>query len=374
MAVIYLKVDVLPMGINMKFIKGVDVSMLYELEELGGKYYDEGVEEDIFFIFKKYGVNAVRLRIWDNPYDEDGNPYGGGTNDYEKTVKMAKRAVDAGMEFVLDIHYSDFWTDPKKQLRPKAWMDYDKVELENKVYEYTHDLIMRLKKQDLKPSMIQIGNEITEGLLWPFGKLPDYAGMSRLLKKGIDAVRDIDENIQIILHLDLGGDNELYRNWFDKAVEHLLDFDIIGLSYYPYWHGTMEELVINMNDISKRYNKEVMVVETAYGFTTDHLNGSAMIFSEQLAQNVIYEPNPSGQMEFLRDLMTQIKQVHNEKGRGFFYWEPDWIPVTGSTWATKEGRAYIGDKAKGGNSWANQALFDFNGNALPALKMMKEFI
>lgn len=357
----------------MKFIKGMDISMMNEMENLGAKYYDKGVEKDLLTILKDYDVNAVRLRLWDNPYDDMGNPYGGGTNDLEVTKKLSRRVIDAGLDFLLDIHYSDFWTDPGKQLKPKAWRNLSGDELKKKVYTYTKHVLEELDKAGVKPSMVQVGNELSNGILWPDGKLPDYQMMCSLIQNGIRAVREFDSSIRIILHLDFGGNNNLYRTWFDKAKEYGLDFDIIGLSYYPYWHGTLDDLRNNMNDISKRYDKDVMVVETAIGFTTDTCKECSMIFSDELSAKVKYEASEDGQAEYLSALMNLIKNIDNDRGLGFFYWEPAWIPVKGSTWETKSGRDYIGDNSEGGNTWANQSLFDFKGNALKALNTIKEF-
>lgn len=357
----------------MKFIKGMDISMLYELEGLGAQYFENGIEKDAISIFKDYGVNAVRLRLWENPYDKDNNSYGGGTNDLSVTKKLAHRVIEAGLDFVLDIQYSDFWTDPKKQIKPKAWKELSNEDLDVKVYKYTKSVLEELNKEGIRPSMVQVGNELSNGILWPDGQLPNYDGMCSLIENGIKAVREFDSDIKIILHLDFGGDNNLYRTWFDKATEYGLDFDIIGLTYYPYWHGTLDELKNNMNDISSRYSKDVMVVETAIGFTTDTHNDCSMIFGEELSSKVKYEASENGQAEFLKDLMNLIKGINDNRGLGFFYWEPEWIPVKGSTWATKAGRDYIGDTAHGGNTWANQALFDFEGNTLKSLNTIKEF-
>ena len=360
----------------MKFVKGADISMLPELEQAGALYRDKGAVQDLFCILKSYGINAVRLRLWNDPYDTAGNPYGGGTNDFAKTAAMAKRIRKAGMQFLLDIHYSDFWTDPGKQMKPKVWANLTGEALEDAVHNFTAEVLQKLKKQNLQPDMIQIGNELTSGFLWPDGKLGEekqnFSGMSRLLKAGISAVRACNPQMPVILHLDNGGCHELYRSWFDRAEKEVLDFDMIGLSYYPYWHGTLADLQQNLNDISVRYGKDVMIMETAYGFTEETFDGSG-IFSRELAETAAYPPTPQGQADFMRDLMQVIQNVPQEHGKGFFYWEPAWLPLQGTTWATAAGRAYIGDTAAGGNSWCNQAVFDFKGNALPILKTIRDF-
>lgn len=352
------------------FIKGADVSMLDELEKHGAKYYDNGIQKDALSILHRYGINTIRLKLWKDPFDGDGNPYGGGTNDFQTTVRLARRVFQNGMSLMLDIHYSDFWTDPEKQIKPKQWKNLTGENLQRTVYQYTYRVLSSLKAYGLLPKMVQVGNELTNGLLWPDGKLPNYDGMFQLLRQGILAVRRIDPAIKIVLHLDNGGKNEQYRSWFDRAEKAGADFDMIGLSYYPYWHGTLEDLDANMNDISERYHKDVIVTETAYGFTTDS-NGDNTIFTRELCKDVPYPPSPEGQKNFLQDLSARLRHVKNNRGKGFFYWEPEWIPARGVSWATKAGRLYIGDPSEGGNTWSNQALFDFSGNALPALRAMK---
>ena len=355
----------------MTFYRGADISTADELEKKGVCFYDGGRRDDLFKILKRKGVNMIRLRIWNDPYDEDGNPYGGGTNDYDVTERLARRAKEHGMEILLDFHYSDFWADPGKQFVPKAWRNLRIDELEAEVYRYTQDVVSRLIKNGLRPAMVQVGNEITNGLLWDTGKLPDYASMARLLRNGIRAIREADSSINIMLQLDFGGNNELYRSWFDRAMEHQLDFDTIGLSYYPYWHRTLDDLGHNMNDISVRYNKDLLVVETAYGFTLDTASGSKMVLEESVFKD--YRPypiTPEGQRDFLIELIKRIRAVPNERGRGFVYWEPAWVPS--STWATKAGMRYIGYEGEEGSNWGNQALFDFSGNALPAWEAFKE--
>lgn len=348
----------------MQFIKGMDVSMLKELEQKGAAYFLNGQEMDIFRIFKETGVNTVRLRLWNHPYSEEGEPYGGGTNDLETTIELAKRVTEQNLDFVLDLHYSDFWTDPSKQVKPKEWKHLAGAELEQAVYDYTSHVLHQLKANGIQTKMIQIGNEITGGLLWPEGHIDNVEKMAGLLNSGIRAAREFQPDIKIILHLDFGTDNELYRDWFGKIEPFHLDYDIIGMSYYPYWNGSLEKLLYNMNDISQTYHKDIIVAETAIGYTTDALECHGMIFNEALAEQTPYEASEEGQMKFMRDLIQTIQKVDNHRGIGFMYWEPGWLPIAECTWASKSGCAYIKDKAEAsGNSWANQALFNKNGEA-----------
>lgn len=362
------------------FIKGVDLSSLKEVESLGGRFYDNGRERDIFDILKGYGINAVRLRLWNNPYTEDGIPYGAGTNDLDTTMELAARALNAGMEFLLDIHYSDFWADPGKQMKPKAWADMDDDGLELAVFVYTKHVLDVLRREDVFPTMIQVGNELSNGLLWPNGRVPKWDNIARFINAGIRGVRSVDANIPIMLHLDNGGNHALYREWFDHFCIRGDDFQVIGLSYYPFWHGTIEDLSRNMNDIAVRYDKEVIIAEVSMGYTMeDYISYEGLAPEEwkgmatkpELAEKVPYPMTKEGQGDFIRDVIRAVKKVPEGRGRGFYYWEPAWLPVKGSQWAGKEAIAYMQEKGPGGNEWANQALFDYEGNALPALKVIR---
>lgn len=357
---------------RMEFIKGVDVSMTEEVEQHGAAYFLHGEQKDLFELLQTCGVNLVRLRLWNSPYSEAGEAYGGGTNDYETTVRLAKRVKQHGMKFMLDFHYSDFWTDPAKQIKPKAWAELTGKALEMAVYQYTRDTLAALEQEEILPEYVQIGNEITKGLLWPDGHVDNTAQMARLLGAGIRAVKEQSPDIKIILHLDFGTDNELYRNWFSKIEPYGLEYDIIGMTYYPFWNGAMEDLIANMNDISRRFNKEVLVAETSIGYTADSLGCHGMIFSEELEEKTPYPATKEGQEQFLRELYTAVRSVEQHRGIGIVYWEPAWLPFPACAWANQLGCQYMNDKAETGNSWANQALFDKDGNANPALLALSE--
>ena len=362
------------------FIKGMDVSTLIEEEQCGAKYYDNGKEGDLLDILKSYGTNYVRLRLWNDPYDENGNPYGAGTNDIDKTIELSKRAKAHDMGILLDLHYSDFWADPGKQIVPKAWRGKNVKELEEAVYDFTLETMKRLHDEGVPPTMVQVGNEITNGLLWPYDLKPNFDEIALFINAGIRAVRTIDKNVPIMIHLDNGGLNEMYVEWFDNFVKRGEDFDIIGLSYYPFWHGTLDELSFNMKDMAKRYGKKIVVAEVSMGFSmedyrsyegrpADELKGMAT--RPDLLEKLTYPMSKQGQANFMLDVMNRIKEV--EGGLGFFYWEPGWIPVPGCGWATEAALEFTGEKGPGGNEWANQALFDYDGNTLPALSTIKNF-
>lgn len=379
-------------------IKGMDVSTLVEEEQHGACYYDNGVREDLFTILKRYGVNSIRLRLWNNPYSPKGEPYGAGTNDFDRTVLLAQRSKAAGMSWLLDFHYSDFWADPGKQYPPKAWTGLEPAELVRAVHDYTYEILDKLKKLDLMPFMVQVGNELTGGCLWPYGRrdyVPEgFTGgepyfnpiLKDIIEAGIRAVREVSKDIIVMLHLDNGGNNDLYRSWFDgfyACGETKEDFDVIGLSYYPFWHGTLAALESNMKDIAARYKKELVIAEVSMGHSMEdyrryeNTRGSAeelkgMATKEELTKNLDYPMTPDGQRRFMEHLGRIISSIDGNLCRGYYYWEPAWIPVPGCGWATDASLAYIRDKGPCGNEWANQALFDYDGNALEGLKVSLE--
>ncbi len=355
----------------MDFIKGADISMTKELEEHGAVYRWKGEERDLFEILKLSGVNLIRLRLWNNPYSEKGEKYGGGTNDLNTVMELAERAAGQNMKIMLDFHYSDFWADPAKQVKPKQWETLGKEELEKAVYQYTKDTLEELRRNKILPSYVQVGNEITNGFLWPEGRVENTETMARLLEAGIRAVRETDPKIKIMLHLDFGTDNELYRRWFGNIEQYHLDFDLIGMSYYPFWNGSLDLLVDNMNDISSRFGKDIVIAETSIGYTTDALGCTGMVFSEELEKASGYPATQEGQMSFLRDLCAAVRRVKEERGKGIIYWEPGWLPIPECAWASPTGCAYVKDTSETGNSWGNQALFDCEGNANQALEHLK---
>lgn len=363
-----------------EFIKGMDISTLLEQEACGAHYYDNGKEGDLLEILKNYGANSVRLRLWNDPYAEDGTPYGAGTNDLEKTIIMAKRALALDMGVLLDLHYSDFWADPGKQMVPKAWKNYSEAELEQAVYDFTKETMERLHREQAAPTLVQVGNELTNGLLWPTGKKPNFDAIAHYVSAGICGVRAVDKDVPIMIHLDNGGNNEMYREWFDNYMKRGEDFQIIGLSYYPFWHGTLDELEYNMRDMAERYHKELVVAEVSMGFTMEDYatyenlapeDRKGMATRPELVEKLEYPMTKEGQTDFMKDIMQRIASIPG--GKGFYYWEPGWIPVPGCGWATDAALAYTGEDGPGGNEWANQALFDYDGNALPALKAIRDF-
>lgn len=373
-------------GLRADFMKGADISMLAELEAAGVRFSDSnGVQKDLLLILRDNGINWIRLRLWHTPRNAEdvvgggktlsrkGDPVGGGSNDLATTVALAKRAKALGLQVLLDFHYSDFWADPEKQTKPAAWRNLHGAALEAAVYQYTRDSLAALRQAGAYPDMVQIGNELNGGMLWPDGKtwkekpeeeIGGPAGFAALLAQGIRAVRESDVAGQpralVAVHLANGASNDLYRRVFDDLSERNLDYDLIGLSFYPYWHGSIEDLRANMDDISARYGKQVAVLETAYAYTTADGDSYPNLFSAANQKSGGYKASVQGQASLVRDVIDAVAQVPGERGRGVFYWEPAWIPARGVGWRTGEG-----------NAWDNQAMFDFQGRALPSLAVFR---
>ena len=371
-----------PVKRHMKFVKGMDLSTLLELERCGAKYYDNGEERDLLAIMKSYDVDTIRIRLWNDPWSETGESYGAGENDLKTSLEIAKRVTAAGFGVLLNFHYSDFWADPGKQIKPKAWADYGVKELEQAVYDYTLESMQTFLDAGVNITMLQVGNELSNGLLWPEGKVPNYDNIATFVNAGIRAVRKADATIPVMIHLDNGGNNALYREWFDNFTKRGEDFEIIGLSYYPFWHGSLQMLNDNMNDIAERYGKDLVIAEVSMGYTMEDYKNYEKLSDEErkgyatrpaLVEKIEYPMTKQGQYDFMEDFLNRISHIKGGKGKGFFYWEPAWIPVPGSGWATPASLKYMNDPGPCGNEWANQALFDYDGNALPTLSLIRDF-
>ena len=366
-------------GLSDDFMRGVDISALADVEKNGGKYYNaQGQEDDLFNILKENGVNWIRRRVWNKPfYEEDvrdangkliarkGQPYGGGNNSMAVDLPLAKRAKDAGFKLLVDFHYSDTWADPGKQYMPQDWKNLTPEQLGDAVEKFTKDSIDQFTAYGAAPDAVQIGNELNSGFMWPIGQLwspnPDekIGGMkefTKLLNRASNGVRTAQNgsNIKIVIHLADGGDQGLYKYIFDEVKKAKVDYDIIGLSFYPYWHGSMDALKANLEMISKRYGKQMAVVETAYAFTEDDGDSQGNVFLTYSDEAHGYIPSVQGQATAIRDVIATVASVKG--GCGVFYWEPAWLPVKGAGLSSTEG-----------NTWENQNMFDFTGKALPSL-------
>jgi arabinogalactan endo-1,4-beta-galactosidase len=242
-------------------ILGADISFLPELENRGVKFSDKGVEKDAIQILKEHGFNYIRLRIFNDPAEPKGYSPGKGFCDLEHTKTMAKRIKAAGLKFLLDFHYSDTWADPGKQFKPAAWEGEDFPALKKSVHDFTVKVMQELKEQGTAPDMVQVGNEINHGMIWPEGTINNLDSLSQLIYAGITGVKEVSPHTAIMLHIALGGQNAESRFFLDNMAERKVPFDVIGLSYYPKWHGTLTDLKNNMADLAKRYPQQVMVAE-----------------------------------------------------------------------------------------------------------------
>lgn len=301
------------------FYKGMDISFLpeFEAEGMECKDFDDTVM-DAFDLIAKYGVNAVRLRLWNNP---ENVPESKGYCNLEQTIAMAKRIKAHNLSFMLDFHYSDFWADPGKQVKPKAWENLGFEELKEAVFTYTRDTLLTLKSEGLLPEIVQIGNEIRSGLLFPEGELPDYKQMVELVNAGIKGARAAAdaEIMKVMIHLDQGGRYFYLKEWFEKSMEAgLMDFDLIGLSYYPFWHGTFTDLKETLNKLIEDYHKPIMIVETAHAWRK-----SKEGFIDESQEKIAGVPaTPEGQRRVL-DLVANITaSLPDKMGLGIYYWEP----------------------------------------------------
>jgi arabinogalactan endo-1,4-beta-galactosidase len=332
---------------------GADVSSLQRAEDLGASYYDEnGVRGDPIQILKDHGVNTIRLRVWVDPAS--------GTNNPARVAQFAAKVKAMGFGLLIDFHYSDTWADPGKQFVPSAWAGHSLSQLETDVYNHTRDVCESLKAAGVRPDMVQIGNEINGGFLWPTGRTDNWDNLAALLKQGIGAVRACSPSTQVMLHVADAGNERAARAWFDAAKARGVAWDIIGLSYYSYWHGSMADMSHTVADLKSRFGKPVVIVETAYPFTLDEGDGEPNVIHLASQLTPGYEASPSGQAANLRDVMNAARTAG---AIGVFYWEPTWTAVKGNGW----------DPAApgSGDQWENQALFDYSGKALPALSEFK---
>ena len=243
---------------------GADISFLPQFEDRGMKFYDKnGQPGDALQILKDHGFNYIRLRVFDHPAIAKGYSPNKGFCDLAHTLQMAKRIKAAGMKFLLDIHYSDTWADPQRQNIPEAWAGLDFNTMKDSVYTYTKTVMQALKDQGTEPDMVQVGNEINHGMLWPTGEINTLDSLAGFIYSGVKGVKEVSPNAIIMLHIALGGQNAEARFFISNMLKRKVPFDVVGLSYYPQWHGTPDDLKNNMADLAKRYNKYIMVAEYA---------------------------------------------------------------------------------------------------------------
>lgn len=372
-------------GISNDFYRGMDASAVLALENSGVKYYNfDGEEQDVFMTLAQAGVNYIRLRVWNDPYDENGNGYGGGNNDVATAIALGQRATKYGMKVCIDFHYSDFWADPKKQFVPKAWEGMDIEEKSDALYNFTLESLTQLLDAGVDVGMVQIGNEINNGMSGE----TDVANVRKLLTAGSKAVREAAANsgkeILVAVHYTNIDDMKKLDTLLTGLQVKEIDYDIVGLSFYPYWHGTIEDLKNAIIHIRDAYGKKVYVAENAYCYTAEDGDGSANSVegTDDLAEG--YSASVQGQANEVRDVCAAASEAGAE---GVFYWEGTWIPVGpadadnsdlwekyGSGWASSYASGYDPKDAGqyyGGCSWDNQAMFDFTGHPLASLNVFK---
>jgi arabinogalactan endo-1,4-beta-galactosidase len=335
-----------------RFMKGADISFLEEVEEGGGVYTEGGMVADPLDIFDGHGLNCIRLRVWVDP--------AGGYCDLESTLRMAARVKARGMGLLIDLHYSDTWADPGHQTMPAAWSGAAGDALLDSVRDYTGSVVAALIARGTPPDVVQIGNEVTCGMLWDYGRVcspydtpGQWEAFAGLTEAGVLGVRDAAgpaDSIKVLVHIDRGGDNGGSRWFLDNLFARGVDFDLIGLSFYPWWHGTLADLEANLADLSGRYGKGLVIVETAYPWTLGWNDDTHNIVGmpEHLLPG--YPATVEGQRAFLEDLMSTVAEVPDSRGLGVFYWAPEWVAAPSF-----------------GSAWENLALFDFSGEVLGSI-------
>lgn len=360
------------------FLMGMDVSSVLALEASGVTYRDEdGTQKDLFLILREHGVNAIRVRVWNDPYDSEGRGYGGGNCDIDTAGAIGQRATAQGMGLLVDFHYSDFWADPAKQMVPKAWAGMTLTQKADALYAYTCDSLTKLLHAGVNVTMVQIGNETNAR----FCGEGDWDSICVLMNAGCRAVRDTCPGARIALHF-ANPEQGNYLTWAGELQRHQVDYDVFASSYYPFWHGTLENLQTVLGAIRQSYGKDVMVAETSYAYTMEDSDYSANSVSSDASCVLPYPVTVQGQADALADV---IRTVNAAGGIGVFYWEGAWITVGGASWAEnhalweKYGSGWASSHAGaydpedagkyyGGSACDNQALFAPDGHALPSLR------
>jgi arabinogalactan endo-1,4-beta-galactosidase len=315
---------------------GADLSFLKQAEDRGKAFKDMGSAKPGLQIFKDHGYNWIRLRLFHTPTDLPNN--------LEYTIALAQNAKKLGYRFLLDYHYSDTWADPGKQFLPKAWEGMSHAQLVKAVFEYTKQTMAAFHEAGVPPDMVQIGNEVFNGMLWPDGRLPsNWDNFADLVKAGIAGVGAGSGDLRrprIMIHIDRGGDRVRTKYFFDKFNSYRIDYDVIGQSYYPWWQGSLNDLRENMVFMALEYKKDIIVVEAAYNWMP----------AEYTARSGPFPETPDGQKQFLDEVNRVVQETPNGLGRGVFWWEP---AVTGPL--------------------VSRGFFDATGNALPVLTTFDKY-
>ncbi len=363
-------------GLSEDFLRGVDVSTVLSLEESGVVFRDEtGAEADLFTVLAEHGVNSVRVRVWNDPYHPvTGQGYGGGTVDVPRAVEIGERATAVGMSVLVDFHYSDFWADPGRQLSPKAWAGLSHAETATALHDFTANALQQFEDAGVDVAMVQVGNETNNAIAGYTRAGRDIdAPFAELVDAGAAAVRDILPDALVAVHFTNPESPGRYATYAAGLDAYEVDYDVFASSYYPYWHGSTDNLTSVLSEIATTYDKQVIVAETSWAFTLDDGDGwSNVIGSGNITPD--YPASVQGQATQLRDVIAAVAAV-GDAGIGVYYWEPAWLPVPGddksalweqfgSGWATSAASDYdpthVGEWY-GGSAWDNQALFDWDG-------------
>jgi len=380
-------------GLSEDFIRGADISSLLSLEASGVIFYGfDGEEQDMLKTLAEAGMNYIRVRIWNDPFDENGNGYGGGNCTIDTALELGVRAAGYGMKLLVNFHYSDFWADPGKQQAPKVWEDISFEEKEQALFDYTKESLTKLIDGGADVGMVQIGNETTTAMSGEYA----WPRIGRLMAAGAQAVREVsaEKNREILIAVHFT--NPESRNYLHAAQVldvNNVDYDVFASSYYPFWHGTLENLAEKLGEVAEQHDKKVMIAEVAYAYSWEDFDGHANTIGEGAVFDQPYPLTVQGQARAINDVVKTMASL-GEAGIGVFYWEPGWIPVPvsenattpeaaweersilwekfGSGWASSFASGYDPYDAGvwyGGSACDNQALFDANGHPLPSLKI-----
>jgi arabinogalactan endo-1,4-beta-galactosidase len=338
--------------------RGADLSFEPQEEAAGAHFSDAGAPGSPLAILNDHGLNYVRLRLWVNP----PAGYSALTSD----LAMARRIKAAGDKLYLDIHYSDFWADPQHQDIPTAWQGQDLAQLTDTVRRYTSQVIQAFAKQHTPVDMVSIGNEIRNGILWPVGEVDwtadtGWSNLTTLLKAGVTGARQANpagHKLLVMLHFDEGANNTDSQRFYGEMVKNRVPFDVIGLSYYPFFHGPVSAMRANVDDLANRYGKPIVIAESQYPWTLANGDSDGNFVWNTSFVSDGYPPTPGGQVSFYNDLLSIIHEIPNHLGAGLFYWEPEWIPG-------------VGWEPNAGTPNDNLTLFSFNGRALPSVGLFE---
>ena len=369
-------------GLPEDFLFGMDVSSVIALENAGVRFCDrEGTERDLFGLLKENGVGWIRVRVWVNPFDDAGHGFGGGNNDANTAAAIGRRAAAAGQRLLVDLHCSDFWADPSKQMTPRAWEGLSLSEKAEALRSHAADTLRTLLAAGADIGMVQIGNE-TNGA---FCGERDWESIATLMSAGTSAVREVCPDARVCVHFTNPENGNALRSWAGELQKYGVDYDVFATSYYPYWHGTLDNLTRVLSDIRTAYGKDVLVAETSYAWTLEDGDFSGNTIGEGGSYDHPWQFSFQGQANAVRDITEAVVRAG---GIGLFYWEGAWVPTGGCSWeenhalwetygtgwASSYAGVYDPDDAGryyGGSACDNQAMFDFSGKALDSLSVFR---